>query len=181
MTTPRLNRIFRVGGSSTETVRLPIQWGFDTRLLTGFVGARDGEWYPWKSGERPTDATLTAQGLITFGATGMSFASVSVDSEGAAQAGVPGLLATLSRNDESHWVRLATPDSGDSYLQWNLTRYWGYADSFDLNLSGGQLVGSDFDLNDDDYVLLSFERHTAEQSVTTVTARPVWGELIGAR
>ena len=121
---------------------------------------------------------LTAQGLLNYGPTGIAFASVSVDAEGGQQAGVPDLLTTLSRNDESEWVRIATADSGDSYLQWTVGRFRFFNDSFEFTISEGQLVGADFSLNDDAYVLLSFERHTAEQSVTTVTARPVWGELL---
>ena len=178
MTTPRLNRIVTVSGSTTETARSPVQWGYDKRLLEGFLSEKIGEWYAYSSA-RPESATLTAQGLLTFGPTGMTLNAVSVGPDGEIQAGVPSLLETLSRDDEDNWVRLTTVAAGDSYLQWTIgdNRLREYSDSVDFPVMDGQLVGSDFDLNEFTYVLVSFARHSAEQPVRTAT-RKVWAEML---
>ena len=49
MTTPRLNRIFTVSGSSTVTERRHIPWGFDDNRGTGFVDGAPGRWLAYIS------------------------------------------------------------------------------------------------------------------------------------
>ncbi len=172
---PALKRIFTVGGGSTETVELPIQWGFNTRLLSGFVGDRRGEWYPWNH----PGAELTAASLVTYGASGYSFASLAVESDGSLQSGVPQLLDVVTLEDENHWMRLTTVAAGSSYVQIPVSRITLYADSLDFRADTGLvLVGDDFDLSPATYVLMSLENHTSEQSTTTVSGKPVWGDLL---
>lgn len=177
MTTPRLNRIFTVSGADTETVDRHIRWGYDERLLPekGLIQFR-GQWIAY--GYRSAGADVqTAQRLIDFGITGAGFSAAPVSAGGRNQIDVLNPLAVLSREDEDHWLRLTTPDAGESNLQWTVSfvrQFWD--DVFDLDLTDGQLVGDDFDMPPSAYVQVMLERHTAPQSVAAASLK-VWGEI----
>ena len=106
----------------------------------------------------------------------------SVNPDGTTQGDVPrigDLLDASNRLDDSHWVRLSKPGL-DSYVQWTVTEaYLSNAGHIQLTVpnDSGQLVGDDFTIAYDDHVIFTFELREADQSITTVTNFPAWGEL----
>ena len=182
MTTPRLNRIFTVSGSSTRTTRVPIRWGYDRRLQEGFPLDK-GEWLvSGTNAARPADDVDLASEFAAWaalqGAT-ISFEVhiASVEPDGSVQADVAALGDLLGIPDEGMWVRLSTPSSGDAYLLGELTFQRIFNTSIGFSTTSVSLVGTDFPMGPADYVQFSFERHDAEQSIMAEQSRTVWGEL----
>ena len=103
-----------------------------------------------------------------------------VSPDGTPQVDVPGLGDTISIDDDDHWVRLTTPGAGESYLQWNVRMNTVFTTAGRANWQAEMpvLVGADFALAPDSYATFLFERHTADQTIVSVTDRPVWGELL---
>ena len=172
---PRLNRLFTVTASSTITELRPIQWGYNN--FNRFLGS-PGEWWG-----RDTDADDFTDGIraSVVAATGqrLVFYPVAVDAEGADDASVPNLADTVSRDDNGSWVRLGK-DGVSGYIQWD------NPDNIAVLIQGnilvevngpGMVVGEDFPIGHTDRVLVSFERRTAEQSVTEDTSVVVWGDM----
>ena len=88
------------------------------------------------------------------------------------------LNSLLTHNaDRNHWLRITTPEAGESYVQFNVAFIAVHNDEVGLTVEDAQLVGDDFALEQDTYTQFLFERHTSEQSITTTTNLPVWGEL----
>ncbi len=177
MTTPRLNRVFTVTGSSTRTVRAPIRYGVNNRQADGFSQAQ-GEWYAAGAffNALPDSAAL-ASDLVAFLVTVLNIENPTVNADGSMQDGVTALPSLLSIQDEGHWVRITTPDAGESYVQYDVTFVTTHADEVTLSVENPLLVGADFALAQDTFAQILFERHTSEQSITGTTNLPVWGEL----
>ena len=181
MTTPRLNRIFTVTGSSTATERRQIPWGFNSNRGSGFADGEPGYW----------NAPSAFQMVVPDGALASVYAGMvnnfnlnpqSVNEDGTNQSDVPQIGALLdihNRLDDGYWVRLRKPGL-DSYVEWTVTEaYRSNAGVIRLNVpnDSGQLVGADFPIAYDDYVVFEFELRQADQSVTTTIDRRTWGEL----
>ena len=178
MTTPRLNRIFTVSGSSTRTERLPIRYGANDRQADGFSRQR-GEWYPTDAlFNALPDTAAMASDLVAFDPSFVNIEMPTVNADGSIQGGVTPLNSLLSLDeDQNHWLRITTPEAGASYVQFTVTFVRAFDDEVGISVEGGTLVGSDFALEQDTYTQFLFERHTSEQSITTTMNLPVWGEL----
>ena len=183
MTTPRLNRIFTVTGSSTETQRAHIPWGFHDNRGTGFVDGAPGRWIAFSGfSVAPPDNALAS--VYAAMVDSFNLNPQSVNAGGSDQADVPrigDLLNAQNREDDGHWVRLSLADDLDSYVQWTVTEaYLSGSGEIRLNVpdDSGVLVGNDFPISRDSYVVFRFELREADQSVETIIARPVWGALL---
>ena len=185
MTTPRLNRIFTVSGSSTETVEGHIRWGANARANDAFfIQSIAGGWYADMLANRGAalqDSVTLASGLVTFNPYLVAIQNPTVSPDGSNQIGVPALNESLANlADRAHWMRVTTPDAGESYVEFNAILITVFVDSpaiTILEVGPGQLVGDDFELGPDTYTQFLFERHTAEETVETVSDMPAWGEL----
>ena len=182
MTTPSLNRIFTVSGSSSETTRFPIRWGFNKRIDSGFP-LEAGEWYAADgSFNRVPASIVTAQQFLDWtmldSRVYFEVDSQSVESDGGFQLDVIALGAVLGIPDEGRWLRITTPDAGESYLQFSVvfTRTSEGTNSFSAN--SGELIGSDFDLGPTTYTQFLFQRHEADQTIQTTQDMRVWGEML---
>ena len=177
MTTPKLNRIFRVSGSSTRTERLPIRYGANDRQADAFSD-RQGEWYASKFFNGLPDSATMASDLVAFAPTFINIEMPTVNEDGGIQGGVTPLNALLSAvMDRDRWLRITTPGAGESYVQFSVTFISLHNDEVGLTVENAALVGDDFALAQDTYTQFFFERHTSEQSITTTANLPVWGEL----
>ena len=180
MTTPipRLNRIFRVSGSSTRTERLPIRYGANDRRLPPYVvPISQGQWVATTFSSSVGAGVTTAQQFADLGIEGFTIENPTVNPDGTIQGGVTPLNALLSIADQGHWMRVATPDSGESYVEFDVTFIRTFDDESQITVENGRLVGDDFALAPETYTQFLFERHSSDQSVTTTTDLPVWGEL----
>ena len=181
MTTPRLSRIFTVSGSSTTTERRLIAWGFDT-FTTGFVDDQAGEWQAF-AGFQSLLADAAMASVYASTANSLQFNPQSVNADGTDQADLPrlgDLLDVDNRADDGGWVRLSLADNPGAYIQWTVTQAYLRNSGeilIDFANDGGQLVGDDFVIGCDSYIELRLERRLADQSQTTTTNRPAWGEL----
>ena len=187
MTTPRLNRIFSVTGSSTRTERRPIEWGYNAVTPNNVPEALAGQWCPFLAGLSTIDDGALASEYAAS-VTAFDLYPESVGPGGAAQTGVPRIgdqFPVGNTQDDDHWVRLSKPGQ-NGYVQWAATSVRTLAGGFQtdglvrVSVPGGagQLVGDDFTIGYSDYVVFSFERHAADFPVTTTIDKRVWGELL---
>ena len=192
-TAPRLNRIFTVSGASSEAVEGPIQWGSNVRLPDAFnLTTTMGAWYADAFAARGyalPDSNVLASQLVAFAPYQFGILNPTVSPDGTNQNDVPSLRDTLMNAlDRRHWMRVETPDSGESYIEFEVIRITVFVDQPMITVvEVGQgrdgfaapvLVGDDFALGPDQYVQFSFERHTALQAVETTFGRRVWGRLV---
>ena len=174
MTTPRLNRIFTVSGSSTETVLALILWGINSREDASPDAA--GEWtafagFPRVSGEKDASDVVSERWSL------FEIYADTVNPDGSQQTDVAAWQTLREQADEGHFFRLYSAD-GESYLQATVDFLSGLRPAeIEVDRDSWELVGEDFTIPESGYLAFALERHQAEQSITTVTARPAWGEL----
>ena len=182
---PRLRRLFTVSGSSTETVDRHIEWGANARQADAFIiPVEQGAWYAdalIARGFALPDSVVLASGLVAHNAYNIGIQNPTVSPDGSDQEDVPALNETLANlADRAHWLRVTTPDSGDSYVEFNVIRITVFVDQPAITVvevGPGTLVGDDFTLGPTTYTTFSFERHTAPHTVEVTTDRKAWGEL----
>ena len=182
---PRLNRLFTVSGISTETVRGPIRWGFNTRQedSTFSVSVLPGAYYVRTPGgffgEPVTAAQTSAMAIAALQPNVVGFLVETVNADGSLQTDVPS-IAGVTPDDENHWVRISTPDAYalGIYVEANVSFVTVRATDVTLRLTDVQYVGSaDFVWGADTFVIVLLERHEADQSITEVSNRPTWGRI----
>jgi len=185
MTTPRLNRVLIVSGASTESVEEHIRWGANFRTEDAFViNTLAGGWYAdllANRGAALAEEKTLASDLVTFGPYMIGIQNPTVSPDGSNQIDVPALNETLANlADRAHWMRVTTPEAGDSYVQFDVIRITVFVDAPKITIvevGPGQLVGDDFRLGPHTYTQFLFERHTAPHAEEVVTQRREWGEL----
>lgn len=173
MTTPRLNRIFTVSGSSTETALALIRWGINNRAELPVDAP--GEWTVF-AGSRVT-GDKTAQDVISDRWGTFEFFEITVNDDGTPQTDVPGWQTLREIADENHWMRLYSAD-GESYVQATVSFLSGHRPyEIQVDRDSWTLTGDDFPIPESGYLTFALERHHAQQSITMTTDRRAWGEL----
>lgn len=169
-TIPRLNRIFTVSGSTTETVNAQIRWGVNSRADASPDAA--GEWrVPGLTGD------LTAQDLIDDRASLLEIYQDTVNPDGSQQTDIDGWQTRREQADEGQWLRLYSAD-GESYLEATVS-FLSSLRPYEIEVKSASwaLTGVDFPIPESGYLSFALERHTADQSTASVTNRKAWGEL----
>ena len=192
MTTPKLNRIVTVSGSSTQSAEQHIRWGSNDRASDAFnIQSVAGGWYADKfinRGFALPDSAVLASDLVAFLPYMVAIQNPTVSPDGTHQINVPVLRDTLINNlDRLHWLRVRTPDSEGAYVEFYVLRITVFVDApFVTIVEVGNdeqfglpiLVGEDFTLAQDSYTQFEFENHTHQVSTTTITDRRVWGDVL---
>ena len=185
MTTPRLNRIFIVSGSSTQTVEEHILWGANARTDDAFlINTSAGGWYADLQSNRGAAlqaSVVLASGLVSFNPYLIGIQNPTVSPDGTNQIDVPSLRDTVSNmGDRLHWLRVTTPDAEGAYVQFRVLRIFSFVDApmiTVVEVDMPTLSGDDFTLGPTDYTQIQFQRHTHEVSRVSVMDRKAWGEL----
>ena len=102
----------------------------------------------------------------------------SIEADGLLQLDVVALGTVLDLPDEGRWLRITTPDAGESYLGYNVTFIRTSEGTNSFSADAGELVGSDFDLGPNTYTQFLFQRHEADQTILTTRNMKVWGDLL---
>ena len=186
MTSPaqNLNRLFTVSGQSPTTQRVPIAWGFDTRIEQGSFpeNVEPGSYFVRREGGffgtllMATDTS--AQAIVDLNLIYAGWLYQPVNEDGTLQTGTdPLTVVTIA--DEQNWIRISTPEAyaAGNYIQANVTFISIRANSVETRLADGVLVGDDFTWGPDTFIQIRFERHEHDQTITAVSDIPVWGRL----